>query len=138
MGNASAPIHLDRVNCAGSELKLTSCSRSIGIGLSNCGYNQIGGVVCPSKFNYYTHYVETLSFNNVEGGTCTNGAIRKIRNNNGTPYRGAGRIDVCSGNQWGTVCDDYFDNNDARVACRQLGYSDQSNNYMHTLIMDDH
>lgn len=51
--------------------------------------------------------------------SCINGAVRL----SGGRDRFEGRAEICIGGEWGTICQDLFWNDvDARVICRQLGY----------------
>jgi serine protease 12 (motopsin) len=101
-GQGSGPIWMNSVSCTGSEQALSSCQFS-GWGVTDCTHADDVGVVC-SDF------------------TARNGDIRLAGGSNVKE----GRVEIFQYGTWGTVCDTGFTDTDAKVVCRQLGYSSSS------------
>ena len=72
-------------------------------------------VVCNKKVSTYA-WVSIFNFCKL--GPCANGDLRLVGGN----VDQEGRVEICIGNVWGTVCDDYWSNADAKVVCGKLGY----------------
>ena len=57
--------------------------------------------------------------NETRYSNCTTGDVRLV--NGANEYEG--RVEICYGNVWGTICGDYHWNTvDANVVCNQLGH----------------
>ncbi|XP_045695637.1 scavenger receptor cysteine-rich type 1 protein M130-like isoform X1 [Phyllostomus hastatus] len=94
-GEGSGPIWFDDLVCNGNESALWNCKHQ-GWGKHNCDHAEDAGVICLDGTD--------LSLRVVDGAN-----------------KCSGRLEVKFQGEWGTVCDDGWDSNDAAVACGQLG-----------------
>lgn len=54
-----------------------------------------------------------------QDANCSHGSVRLV-GDDGDGVR-EGRVEVCVNSAWGTVCSEYFTQEDAEVICGQLG-----------------
>ena len=87
---------MDEVKCTGDEESLLNCPY---IQSHNCWEYEDASVECMLA-------------------QCTEGEVRLTGGLIGTE----GRVEVCLGGSWGTVCDTLWTCQEAKVVCKQLGY----------------
>ena len=108
---------LPRVYCYSSETSFLDCYFSYySLQYDSYSHKSDIGVRCEGKLAILIAYSFAYGQSIVP---CQNGDIRLV----GSSDPLEGRVEVCANKTWGTICDDYWDNNDASVVCRQLGFS---------------
>ncbi|XP_038058260.1 uncharacterized protein LOC119729666 isoform X2 [Patiria miniata] len=101
-GRGDGPKYLKNVDCEGHEEQLTDCSfEGWAIYPYLCSRVLDAGVICQAD--------EDFPVRLVDGPTLT-----------------SGRVELFFHGQWGTVCDSRWDDLDAAVVCRQLGFNGSS------------
>ncbi|XP_019849189.1 PREDICTED: deleted in malignant brain tumors 1 protein-like [Amphimedon queenslandica] len=117
-GRAGDAISLYGTDTAATILADVNCGSSSYLTLEQCSFSRIISSSCTSNSEdvYVSCYTSRI------WDRPYSGQIRLV----GGTYSSYGRLEIYCNEQWGTVCDDSFGYIDARVACRQLGYSDYS------------
>ncbi|XP_019720817.1 neurotrypsin-like [Hippocampus comes] len=99
LASGSGLFHFERLGCRGDENSVSACgSRTFITG--DCNHGNEAAVLCAPP----------------EG---SGPPLRLV----GGEEDFEGRVEVFHGGRWGSICDDQWDDRDAEVVCRQLGFS---------------
>uniref|UniRef100_A0A8C6FUW5 SRCR domain-containing protein n=1 Tax=Moschus moschiferus TaxID=68415 RepID=A0A8C6FUW5_MOSMO len=123
-------ISTARFHCLGAESFLWSCPVT-ALGGPDCSHGNTASVICSGNHTqvlpqYNDSVREPAGPAASEESAPYGSDSRQLRLvDGGGPC--AGRVEILDQGSWGTICDDGWDLDDARVVCRQLGCGDALN-----------
>ncbi|GAB1602923.1 atrial natriuretic peptide-converting enzyme-like isoform X1, partial [Argonauta hians] len=131
-GAGNANFLLTNVGCFGNETSLLDCPKDPWR-QHNCKRHETAGVICEldkacpeNQFECANSQCIDMGFLCDDVDDCGDNTDEKYCTASVTLANGTnpsnGRIQITINNITGTVCDDSFDNRDAEVVCKQLGY----------------
>ncbi|XP_054735458.1 uncharacterized protein LOC129242688 isoform X3 [Anastrepha obliqua] len=129
---------MDEVDCRGDESSLRECNFK-GWGVSNCGPDEVVGVVCKvpqlkCPNNYWLcstsqecippafvcdHTPDCADKSDESDNICKSPVKYRLE---GGRSSNEGRLEVRYRGEWGTVCDDDFGLKEAQVMCNSMGF----------------
>ena len=83
-----------KISCASNAQNISQCT----ITPSSCTHTNDAGLRCSVP--------------------CSDGQVRLLE---GADVR-EGRVEVCSSGNWSTICDNFWNEAEAKIVCQQLGY----------------
>ena len=112
------------------EHQLSKCKLSVSFKLIETDIGSQGLFTTLIVIMYTCHFSSAIT------SRCENGAVRLADQRR--PH--SGRVEVCVGGEWLSMCAERFfsiadwTNQNARVVCRQLGYTDVEGTCIHVLV----
>nr|AEI72620.1 WC1 [Bos taurus] len=119
-----------RFHCSGAESFLWSCPVT-ALGGPDCSHGNTASVICSgNQIQVLPQCNDSLSqpagsaASEESAPYCSDSRQLRLEDGGGPC---AGRVEILDQGSWGTICDDGWDLDDARVVCRQLGCGEALN-----------